>query len=173
MKHLRIGILFCLFFALARPVAADYVLPYPSYMPGNKLYSISRVMDKVRLLWSFGDIAQLKANIALADKYFIEAKTLFEYKQYLLGTQALMRSNGRLAEIPQLLRQGAAHRKDMTLYAQAYTEDLKLQNTHIDRLLEILPQEFLWAPEKADATNLPLGQLLRNAKDIRLGLMQL
>src|SRR5450759_5012191 len=94
MKTVKIvffSFLLSLVFSHSSLVYADYVLPYPSYMPGSSLYKVSRVVDLLKFYWSWGNIAQIKYHLALSDKYLIEAKTLMEYKQFLLGTDDLRR----------------------------------------------------------------------------------
>src|SRR3989344_2434627 len=89
-------VIFLLVFVLVSRVEAAYVLPYPSYMPGNKLYTFSRFFDEVGRIWNFGSIASTKYALHLSDKYLVEAKTLFEYQQYLLALDALQRSDRQL-----------------------------------------------------------------------------
>ena len=64
---------------------SQYVLPYPSAMPGSFLYKLNLVQEEILRYWYFGDFGQFKYNLGLSDKYLVEAKTLFEYKQYLLA----------------------------------------------------------------------------------------
>ena len=106
-------IVFCSFVIPA--VRADYVLPYPSYMPGNKLYKVGRVIDTHKRFWYFGSIAQTKYHLGLSDKYLVEAKTLFEYKQYMLGADALIRSNNEFNEIPHYIAKAKESGIDVTL----------------------------------------------------------
>lgn len=102
MKKILILVLIIFICFLTVPsVRADYVLPYPSVMPGNKLYRITRIVDQLKKYWYFGNIAQIKYHLGLSDKYLVEAKTLFEYKQYLLATDALKRSSDQFSQIHQ------------------------------------------------------------------------
>jgi len=73
--------------------ASSYILPYPSYMPGNKLYRISRFIDSISRYWYWGNLSNIKYHQKLSDKYLVEAKVLFDYGQYFLGVEALKRSN--------------------------------------------------------------------------------
>lgn len=146
-------IVFCLLRTVSS-VRADYVLPYPSFMPGNKLYRISRLVDEVKKYWYWGRIGQIKYHMMLSDKYLVEAKTLFEYKQYLLAVDALARSNFHFKAIKagsfDLIReQSLAHRQVL--------EELRME----------LPDQFDWTPERKNTTVLPIGKLLEEATVIR------
>ena len=57
---------------------SDYVLPYPSSMPGSKFYQIRLIWDEVKKYWYFGSFGQFEYNLKQSDKYLVEAKTLFE-----------------------------------------------------------------------------------------------
>jgi hypothetical protein len=167
VKKVLLALLFFAVYSLPQPVFADYVMPYPSYMPGNTLYRISRVLDKLKNYWSWGNIAQVKYHLGLSDKYLIEAKTLMEYKQYLLGANALTRSDDEFGQIPVYL-QGAKNEG---------VDILQLQNTvafaaekHVELLNGMLsntPAQFLWTPEKAQSTALPLGAMVQTSIGIR------
>src|SRR5260221_10615939 len=99
-------VVFCL---LCTPVVrAEYVLPYPSFMPGNKIYRVTRVIDKLKKYWYWGNISQIKYHLGLADKYLVEAKTLMEYNQFLLAADALRRSDDEFAQLPTYIV-GARH----------------------------------------------------------------
>src|SRR3989338_9208325 len=90
----KTALLIFLYVFLFSPIvsAAEYILPYPSIMPGNRLYSLLQLKDAFMNFWYFGDMAKVKYNLALSDRYLIEAKTLFEYKQYKLATNSLKKS---------------------------------------------------------------------------------
>ncbi len=141
-------IVYCLLF-IAPSVRADYVLPYPSYMPGNKLYRVTRIIDKLKNYWYFGEIGQAKYHLGLADKYLVEAKTLFEYRQYLLAVDALQRSDDEFKKVPKNLDAAEKHIEVLT------------------QLLSIVPDAFTWTSEKAEATQLPLKNLLEASIRLR------
>jgi len=148
-------------------VHAEYVLPYPSYMPGNKMYRVSRILDTVKKFWYWGTIAQIKYHLGLSDKYLVEAKTLFEYKQYLLATDALKRSDAALADIPSLINKGSGEGKDMSQFAKTVVEAMQVHVEKLTAMAGQLPGEFLWTPEKKDATNLSIEQMLNTSTSIR------
>ncbi len=167
MKVMGFIFFFVISFALARPAYADYVLPYPSSMPGNKLYKVGRFVDTLKKHWYWGSIASYRYRLALADKYLIEAKTLFEYKQYLLATDALRRSNDEFRQLPIYLKKAKDEKKDI---AQLQSILRAATGAHVQILEDIslrVPAEFQWIPEKSQATDLPLGRLLREAVDTR------
>ncbi len=146
--------LFIILYSLFSPriIFADYVLPYPSVMPGNKMYKITRIIDELKRFWYFGKIAQEKYHLALADKYLVEAKTLFEYKQYLLGVDALRRSDAQFRALP---KDSLTHEA-----AQKHTEVLS-------QLLLVVPDMFQWSPEKSASITLQLKDLITASIGIR------
>lgn len=146
-------IVFCFFVA---PIQAAHILPYPSYMPGNKLYKVSRILDVVKNYWYFGSIAQIKYQLALSDKYLVEAKTLFEYKQYLLGVDALKRSTKEFQEMPIHVKQGQLEKKDMSLQISSISESAQAHKNVLLSMKEASPDVYHWTPEKDDPTNLNL-----------------
>lgn len=146
MKYL----IFLLIYLASVSLVSAYSLPYPSYMPGHKLYTVSRFIDTLKSYWHWGTIAQFKYHRYLADKYFVESKILFEYGQYLLAVDALKRSDEQfMMTSPKVLEQMKAHR------------DI------LKRLKQMLPEEFLWQPEKQPPTLLPLHRLLDEAIELR------
>lgn len=161
---------FLVFFLFSEPISAAYSLPYPSYMPGNKLYAVSRLLDAAKGWWSWGTIATLKYNESLGDKYIVEAKTLFEYKQYLLAVDALKRSDARVAVLPALLQKAKDEKKDIAVLEEVIHEELSAHIDALDDLKGRLPSTFVWQPEKSAPTNLPLGQLLDSSKAERVSI---
>lgn len=144
-------------------VYADYVLPYPSYMPGNKFYSVSRLLDRAAAFWHWGEIASVKYHLALSDKYLVEAKTLFEYNQYLLAVEALRRSNEQFRLVPQLLERIKDQGKDADKLVGRAREAAATHKRVLASLRGELPTEFTWIPEKQQATTLRLKELLDEA----------
>lgn len=159
-------IVYCLFSTVPF-VQADYVLPYPSFMPGNKMYRVSRIIDRMKEYWYFGNIAKTKYHLALADKYLVEAKTLFEYKQYLLATDALKRSDGQFQQVPQFVKAAQNEGKDMTQFIGRIDEASKKHIVVLEEFWIRLPDEFEWKPEKGEATMLSIHELIRESKSIR------
>jgi hypothetical protein len=151
----------------AGSVHAEYVLPYPGYMPGNKLYAISRLIDTLRQPFYFGNISAYKYHLGLSDKYLVEAKTLFEYKQYLLASDALLRSDSEFARVPVYLRRAASEGKDVRALELQLREAAARHTQVLTGLQSVLPEVFEWKPEKSDATTLSIKDMLRQSGMVR------
>lgn len=172
MKRVICCLLLFFFTAALRQVFASYVLPYPSYMPGNKLYRLSRIVDRLKLSWSWGSIAQTKAYMSLSDKYLVEAKTLFAYKQYLLGADALKRSNTAYEQVPIYIQRGRSERKDMSSVVTQVRESVVVHTEFLSQMEKEVPREFVWTPEKTSATSLPLSEYIKGAIKIRQSVLE-
>jgi len=158
MKKILVYLLFIISYLLLPTfVYAEYVLPYPSFMPGNKIYAITRIVDKLKNYWYFGEIAQQKYHLGLGDKYLVEAKTLFEYKQYLLAADALSRSDKEFSLL-----------QKTPLAVEAAKKHVEV----LESLKSTTPQEFTWSPEKVAASTLHLGSMIQSSITIRERLWQ-
>ena len=167
MKY-RIVILILFFmFAFTQSVRADYVLPYPSYMPGNKIYKISRIIDKVKFYWYFGNIAKEKYYMGLTDKYLVEAKTLFDYKQYLLAVDALTRSDNALIQVPQYIDGAQRDGVDTKILRATVSDAMTVHLSVLTDLKGRLPENFVWRPEKAKASDLQIAALMDSSIALR------
>lgn len=155
------------FFLLPSFVGASYILPYPSYMPGNKLYKVSKVIEKFEKWWYWGSISHIKYNMKLADKYLVEAKTLFEYKQYLLALEAIRGSDTYVTSVPLFIRQSREEKKDVRELELLYESELRVHKQVIQKLLDELPGQFTWTPEKAEATVLNIHDELSRSLELR------
>lgn len=159
-------VVFCLL-SFVRSVHASYVLPYPSYMPGNTLYKVSRLIDSVKQYWYWGNLAQVKYYLGLSDKYLVETKTLFEYKQYALGVDALTRSTEAFQKLPDLVVAGQKEGKDMapsiTLIGEAAGEHKRV----LEYMKDESPSQFRWTPEKTSPSDLFLHQDIEKALSVR------
>lgn len=160
-----VGIFFLL---LPRAALAEYVLPYPSFMPGNKLYRITRMVDRAKKPLYFGSISRFKYHIALADKYLVEAKTLFEYKQYLLALDALARSDSEFVSAVPYIHLGKIEKKDMRAFASQLVEASDMHLKVLGMLKATLPATFEWSPEKSSATTLMIERTLDDSLSHRL-----
>ena len=108
------GILFS-FLTLFTPgsvLASEYVLPYPSYMPGHRLYNLEEVFDRLMRYWYFGNLARAKHEMSLADKKLVEAKILFEYHQHQLAVEALKKADDHFQNTAFFLKKASAEGKD-------------------------------------------------------------
>jgi hypothetical protein len=162
-KGLILILIIFIYFLIVPSVRADYVLPYPSVMPGNKLYKITRVVDQLKKYWYFGNIAQIKYHLGLSDKYLVEAKTLFEYKQLLLAIDALKRSSDQFSQIHQYVIQAEAGGEDMQNFKKTLADASDVHKKVLEQLLQTTPQEFEWKPEKANSEQLHIRDELLHA----------
>ncbi len=153
---------FCLL-SIVSQVRADYVLPYPSAMPGSKFYKLSLFIDTLQSYWVWGSIARFRFNLAQADKYLVQSKTLFEYKQYLLGSEGLKTSINYIGTLQAVILNAYSEGKDIKPTITLYAEALK---THIKVLEELkgkVPQQVTWTPEHEAETVLNLHTLIDEA----------
>ncbi len=160
------AILFSLF-VLPRVAYASYVLPYPSYMPGNKMYRVTRLMDRMKAPFYFGNLSSFRYHLALSDKYLVEAKTLFEYKQYLLAVDALKRSDKEFSDVPQYLQKARKEGKDIRAFESLYNEAAQEHTRVLKSLLSTLPESFEWSPEKVASTTLSLKDMINTSIALR------
>jgi hypothetical protein len=155
------------FLFIIQSVRAEYILPYPGPMPGNKLYTIAQIIDKLQFYWYWGNIARANYFMELSDKYLVEAKTLFEYKQYLLGTDALQRSDNAWQKIQQYLDNAEAEGKDIEYLRIKHKEQSLVHARIIEGLIIQLPDSFRWTSEKEHEIELQLKALLKKSKELR------
>ncbi|MBI5620714.1 hypothetical protein HY949_02975 [Candidatus Gottesmanbacteria bacterium] len=174
MNNTRKNLLFLFCFLLGiisflplQKVNAAYVLPYPSYMPGNKLYRVSRMFDVIKKYWHWGSLASYRYALGQSDKALVESKTLFEYGQYLLAVDALTRSNGALEAIPDLLRRANLEGKNIEKYTREVTDAMEVHAQLLAKIISDSPEQFTWTPEKSDAQVLPIHELLARAQHLR------
>ena len=167
MKYFLSFFLLILIFSTPSLVFSEYVLPYPSAMPGNKVYTISRIADQIKRYWSFGSIAQAKYIMSTADKYLVEAKTLFEYKQYLLAFDALERSDKEITTLSKQIQRGIEEKKNMSLVVASLKEQMSTHEKLLTKLYRELPPEFIWTPEKISSTVLSIHERLTASIKLR------
>lgn len=163
----KVFVFMILVLSLVPRVQAEYVLPYPSYMPGNKLYRVSRMIDTLKAYWYWGNIASFRYHLGLSDKYLVEAKTLFEYKQYLLANDALKRSTDQFQSIPIYVKGAQRQKKDITVMKKTVQEAVEVHRGVLESISWKAPETFLWQPEKSNTTELPLGRNIREAIQMR------
>lgn len=152
---------------IASVSASDYVLPYPSFMPGSKFYRLHQVWEKVQSYWHFGNLCQFKYHLQLSDKYLVEAKTLFEYGQHFLATQALKKSSHHFAKTPLFLERAAQEGKDISQKQAILKNAGRKHGEVLNELLINLPEEIIWQEEKKESQRLAIKELLEGAKTIR------
>lgn len=146
---------------------SSYVLPYPSAMPGSVWYKLDLVKEKLMQFWYFGDFSQFDYNLKLADKYLVESKVLFNYKQYLLGYKALLKSDKYFNKIESNLNLAKIHGKNISNNRSILKSAAE---KHIEELIKIkteIPENFNWSPEKSRPTYLKLWETIENSVKIR------
>lgn len=169
MKKLFFLSIIFLSFSFVSPASAqsEYVLPYPSAMPGSVWYNFQILQELVKRYWYFGNLSQFSYNLKKSDKYLIEAKTLFEYKQYLLASKALKRSDEYYSSSQDYLKKAAEEGKDIS--EKFYT--LKMASLkHKEILSEIsteTPTSYIWTPEKEESIELPIYRNIKKSIKIR------
>ena len=147
--------------------ASPYVLPYPSAMPGSIFYKLNLIQDEVLKYWYFGNFGQFKYSLSQSDKYLVEAKTLFDYKQYLLAHQALQKSDNYFRKIEPAIFSAKQNGKNVVEKEETLEESAK---KHIEELLELqknLPPSIEWRPEKQQSKILKLSEAIENSIRVR------
>lgn len=168
-KIVTIFLFTLLFSNFPRSLAAEssYVLPYPSAMPGSKIYKANLLWEQISRYWYFGNFGQFRYNFKFSDKYLVEAKTLFEYKQYLLAYKALKKSDNYFQNINQNLINAQKENKNI-VQEQKLLKEGALK--HIDELSLIkkrTPENFTWRPEKSAPTILNIHDEINNSIEVR------
>ena len=148
-------------------VFSAYVLPYPGFMPGNKIYRLKQIADYVGQYWAFGSLTRYKYELSLADKKLVEAKTLFEYSQYPLALKALLDSDWHFQQASNYLTQAKKEGKDITQKETLFKSAAQKHIEVLKQLEQNLPESFLWQPEKKDSLVLEIRNALEAAIKIR------
>ena len=110
--------------------------------------------------WYFGDFGQFEYNLKESDKYLVEAKTLFEYNQYLLGYNALEKSNRYFQQTLPHLIAAKNHGKDSTINRALLSSAAEKHEEVLSLIKQETPATFTWSPEKAPASTLRIHALL-------------
>lgn len=146
---------------------SPYTLPYPSTMPGSIFYKAHFVIEKVSKIWYFGNFGQFNYNLKYSDKYLVEAKTLFEYKQYLLAFDALGKSDNYFKNIKPSLLNAKKENKDISEKTIILKNASQKHIEILSRIKENVPDVFDWIPENSSPTKLYLKKSLTNSISIR------
>lgn len=168
-KVVRVAIVFLFFLTISKSVifASSYVLPYPSTMPGNKLYKLRLVLEQIEKFWYFGNLSQFKYNLSLSDKYLVEAKTLFEYNQFLLAYNALQKSDNYFSKAPYFLTLAKKEGKNIS-EKQIMLYSASEKHREVLSLLENeLPEVYTWVPEKEKPSTLQIKNSIEKSIKIR------
>jgi hypothetical protein len=169
MMILRIFLIIFIYLVFSQTAFAksDYVLPYPSSMPGSFFYKMHLVYESFSKYWYFGDFGQFDYNLKMSDKYLVEAKTLFEYRQYLLGDKALSKSDKYFVNILPSLISARKNGKNI-LQKRALLNEASEKHIEVLReIMEIVPSTFTWEPEKSLPTTLNLKDALSESIELR------
>ena len=158
--------IFC-FSAIPAHASSNYVLPYPSTMPGTIFYKIHLIEEKIMQYWYFGNFGQFNYNLKEADKYLVEAKTLFEYKQYLLGYTALMKSDTYFEQTLPYLLKARDERKNISDYREILRQAAEKHQEVLLKISQEVPEVFTWSPEKSLPTKLNLKDSINKSIQIR------
>lgn len=171
MKNYRwIFILLLLFevFTVQAFAQSDYVLPYPSSMPGSLLYIPHLLFEQILKYWYFGNFGQFKYNLKEADKYLVEAKTLFEYGQFLHASSiSLKKTDEYFEKTLAYLENAKKEGKDISLNRKILSKAAEKHIEILKRLSSDLPQEFEWKPEKDKPTVIHIKKEIENSISIR------
>lgn len=169
MKNEKFFYLFVLvflpFFLFKTPVFAqsNYVLPYPSSMPGSLFYKAHLVFERVSKYWYFGNFGQFDYNLKMADKYLVGAKTLLEYKQYLLGYKSLQKSDFYFSYILPSLIEAEKNNKNIVQKSLVLKEAAGKHIETLEKMELDTPAIFNWQPEKSLPTTLYLKEAIINS----------
>jgi len=165
--------LFLLFFfvILAFPfqsyASSSYVLPYPGSMPGSFSYKPHLLFEKVLEYWYFGNFSQFEYNLKESGKYLVEAKTLFDYQQYLLGYSALKKSDNYFERTKPSLIKAKSEGKDISRNLLILSNAAEKHIEVIEKLKKENPEEFNWQPEKTKASLLNLKSQFDASVEVR------
>ena len=170
MKHfLWLSFLIIIFFFKTTTSFAEssYVLPYPPPMPGSFLYKIRLVSEQIQKYWYFGNFGQFSYNLKQSDKYLAQAKTLFEYRQYLLGHEALKKSDMYFKYSPKYLSYAKEENKNIDRQQKILKEAALKHIEVLEKIWKEIPETFFWQPEKLSPTMLNLKKLIEESIVIR------
>lgn len=166
-KIFLIGFIFFLLFSPVQSFASEYILPYPASMPGSFFYKPRLFLEVVSKYWYFGNFGQFKYSLKEADKYLVEAKTLYEYGQYLHATNSLKVSDEYFKEtLPSLVSaryEGKNIEQNRILLSKAAEKHIKV----LEKLSNELPDKFEWKPEKAKPTIINIKKEIENSISVR------
>ena len=117
--------------------------------------------------WYFGNFGQFNYNLKEADKYLVEAKTLFEYNQYLLGYGALKKSDVYFEQTLPFLLKARGERKNISDYREILRQAAEKHQEVLIKMSEEVPEVFTWSPEKSLPTKLNLKDSINKSIEIR------
>lgn len=163
--------LVCLIFLLSLVslvhAESSYVLPYPSSMPGSLNYKPHLIYENLSKYWYFGNFGQFEYSLKMADKYLVEAKTLFDYKQYLLGVESLEKSNYYFKNSLPSLRNAEREGKSISQKRSVLKEAALKHMEYLEKMDLNTPDIFIWELEKSSPTTLLLKKAFMDSVNMR------
>lgn len=160
-----IFIFLLLFFSFSEISIASspYVLPYPSSMPGSLLYKPHVLFEQFSKFWYFGNFGQFEYNLKESDRYLVEAKTLFEYNQFLEAQRSLKKSDYYFQKTLPFLLTAKLEGKNISEKRKLLSEASAKHIEVLEKLAKDLPNKFIWNPEKGKSTVLYIKDDLKEA----------
>lgn len=169
MKIIIVLFFVFMFFTAQAFAESSYVLPYPSAMPGSIFYKLNLIQDEILKFWYFGNFGRFKYDLSQSDKYLVEARILFDYRQHLLAYQALQKSDSYFKKIEPVILSAKKNGKD-TIDKEVVLKEAS--GKHIEELTKLqraLPPTLEWRPEKQRPIILNLREAFETAIKIRQG----
>lgn len=150
------------FFLFQQPSFAesDYVLSYPSLMPGHPLYKVSEIVDWMQGVWSFGSFAKFKYHLTQSDKKLVEAKTLFEYKQYLLAVSAVSSYEKHLRLSHNFLKKSQREGKNASEKKKIFKNAIAKHRQILEKIRSEHPSRFIWKSEKEKQQTIEIHMII-------------
>lgn len=148
-------------------LATEYTLPYPSSMPGSKFYPVYLLWERIMNYWYFGSFAQLAFNLKYSDKYLVEAKTLFEYKQYLLAQNALKKSDLYFHNLNYHLNRAYEEGKNISQKRENIKKAAFRHVEVLQMLKKEVPEGITWRLEKDQSQDLSLWSSINTSIKLR------
>lgn len=136
-------------------------------MPGNIFYKFNLARESVLRLWYFGNFGQFEYNLKESDKYLVEAKTLFEYDQFLLAYKALQKSDEYFVKTLPFLISAQKEGKNINQNRELLKEASLKHTQVLSKLVKDTPSSFVWIPEKEKSTTLNIKNKLEDSILIR------
>ncbi len=147
--------------------SSTYVLPYPSFMPGSMFYRSHLLWEVISKYFYFGSLGQFKYNLGESDKYIVEAKTLYEYGQFMYASNSLNKSNEFFKNSLDSLNNAQKENKDVSLQRELL-KGAALKHIEVLKKTEsFLPEVVVWSPEKVKPTTIYIKRSIDEAILVR------
>ena len=172
-QHAFIVVMIGVFILHTSVYAVEYSLPRSSFLPGQLLYRISRNLDRVRAWFVWTPTAAVRYHLSLADKYLVEAETLFQNKRYPYAMDALERSNLEFERIPGFLTKTEADGANTELLKDRVRTAADAHVTVLISLEPEVPEVDAWTDENGEFTEVRIREQLMIAQGIRKSAVRL